>query len=1038
MEFRILGPVEVWSDGQRQHLGWAKERRLLAVLLMAPGRPVVTDVLIDHVWDGDAPAKARELLHPHITRIRRILQSLSGEARLTQEAGTYVLQVDPETIDYHRFRSLRDQARAIADSGLPDEAVRLLNDALRLWRGDPLANIEGRWAAGRRRGMQEEWLGAAIDRARLKLDQGENAALIPDLNELIDRFPDNEKPVELLMLALHRSGRSGEALRVYERSRQRLDAELGVLPHPELRELHRRILAGDPELTPSPRSTRAVPPSDLPHDLHTFTGRDTEIAQLATMAGDTGSTLTVLAIDGMPGVGKSTLAIHFAHQLASRYPDGRIYINLRSHDSGHKPLGPASALDRLLRAMGVAPSRIPPDIDGRAALWRTELAGRRVLLLLDNARGHEQIRPLLPGGPGCLVLITSRRRLAGLDGARTLQLNVLAPVDAARLLIRSAELGRDADPVSTQTVVQLCGYLPLAVQLIGNRLRHRTSWTVRDLAERLGGGGGPLLAEIRAENRGLSAAFELSYLDLDEDARRALRLLGLHPGVELTAPDAAVLLDAEPTGAEILLDALHDHHLIDETQPGRYRFHDLIREYARQLVADHDPPPVREGAVDRLLNRYLSLVSHADRLLFPYRLRPAPLPSSPSPFSDEDHARAWMAAELDNALYVFHQAAETGRSRHAGLLANALGEYLETQGRWPEASAVHEHAVRAWRSLRDDEETAFALAAMSRILLRTGKHEQALDAANQGLGIAREAGVPSAVATLLDQLGLIHWQLSDFDVAIGYYEHALEIRRAAGDRAGEAEVLHHRAISHWHLGRYAEAAEGTRTALSLYELTGNRRGRQMTLNNLGDLALILGDSNSALRHYEEAAGVMPMGRQHFATWLNNIATARLKSGHPASGIGQYREALSIYQEIGDRRGEAACLNNIGRWYVETGREGEALIHFQKALSMSREISERFEATAALLNIADANRRAGRHRMALDHYGEALSEARAIGDAYQEARALDGMAQVVARTQGQAHAAPLDEQALHIFRGLGVPEAKAVHARLQNRDSAAGT
>lgn len=261
MEFRILGPVEVWSDGQRQHLGWAKERRLLAVLLMAPGRPVVTDVLIDHVWDGDAPAKARELLHPHITRIRRILQSLSGEARLTQEAGTYVLQVDPETIDYHRFRSLRDQARAIADSGLPDEAVRLLNDALRLWRGDPLANIEGRWAAGRRRGMQEEWLGAAIDRARLKLDQGENAALIPDLNELIDRFPDNEKPVELLMLALHRSGRSGEALRVYERSRQRLDAELGVLPHPELRELHRRILAGDPELTPSPRSTRAVPPA---------------------------------------------------------------------------------------------------------------------------------------------------------------------------------------------------------------------------------------------------------------------------------------------------------------------------------------------------------------------------------------------------------------------------------------------------------------------------------------------------------------------------------------------------------------------------------------------------------------------------------------------------------------------------------------------------------------------------------------------------------------------------------------------------------
>lgn len=1038
MEFRILGPMEVWSDGQRQHLGWARERRVLAVLLMTPGRPVPTDALIDRVWDGETSPKARDHLYPHITRIRRILDGLGGEARLDQRAGAYVLEVDPETIDYHRFRSLRDQARAIADSGQPDEAVRLLGDALRLWRGEPLENIGGTWAAGRGRGMREELLGASVEHAKLKLDRGEHAMIIPDMNELITRFPDDEKPVELLMLALHRNGRSGEALRVYERSRRRLAAELGAAPHAELQELHRRILAGDPRLISSPRSPRTVTPSDLPRDLHTFTGRETEIAQLGAMAEENGSIVTVLAIDGMPGVGKSTLAVRFARQIAARYPDGQLFINLRAHVSGHQPLGPASALDRLLRKIGVAPERIPPDTDGRAALWRTELAGRRILLLVDNALGHEQVRPLLPGSPGCLVLITSRRRLAGLDGVKTLQLDVLAPPDAARLLVRSAELGTDTDPDSTRKVVRLCGHLPLAVQLIGNRLRHRTSWTVRDLAERLGGGGS-LLAEIRAENRGLVTAFELSYLDLDEGGRRALRFLGLHPGTELTAQDAAVLLDAEPAGAEMLLDVLHDHHLIDETRPGRYRFHDLIREYARQLVADHDPRAARESAIDRLLYRYLSAASHADRLLFPYRSRPAPAPSGPSPFRDENQARAWLATELDNALSVVHQATETGRPLQAALLANALGEHLETEGLWPEAIAVHEQAVRAWRTLQNDEETAFTLATVSRLLLRTGKHEQALNSASEGLNIARDATVPGAVATLQDQLGLIHWQRSDFDVAIGYYDQALEIRSAAGDRAGEAEVLHHRALTYWHLGRYSEATEGARTALSLYEQTGNHRGRQMTLNNLGDFALVRGDSDSALRHYEEVAEVMPMGRQHRATWLNNIATARLKSGDPADGISQYREALSIYQEIGDRRGEAACLNNIGRWYVETGREGEALIHFQKALSMSREISERFEATAALLNIADTNRRADRHRMALDHYDEALSEARAIGAAYQEARALDGMAQVVARTQGQAYAAPLDEQALRLYQDLGVvPESEAVRARLHGRDSASGT
>ncbi|WP_242904812.1 AfsR/SARP family transcriptional regulator [Actinomadura terrae] len=1029
MEFRILGPMEVWSNGQRQHLGWAKERCVLAVLLMSPGRPVTTETLIDRVWDADAPAKARDLLYPHMTRLRRSLHALGEDIRLEHTAGAYVLNADPDDIDYHRFRSLLDHARAIAGGGHGAEAVRLLNEALRLWRGDPLTGVAGRWAARRRRGMQEELLGAALERGRLELDQGHHAELIPELTELADRFPDNEKPVELLMTALHRSGRSGEALRMYERARE-LAAELGALPSTALRDLHQRILAGDPALLPPPRPPRAgPPPSDLPRDLHTFTGRDAELDRLTALAEGDGTAVTVLAIDGMPGVGKTTLAIRLAHRLAPRYPDGQIFLDLYAHDPEHEPLAPASALDRLLRTLGVAAGRVPADLDGRAALWRTELARRRVLLVLDNALGHDQLRLLLPGGPGCLVVITSRRRLEGLDAARTLPLDVLAPDEAALLLTRTAGLRPDADPDAVRAVVRHCGRLPLAVQLIGNRLRHRTSWTVADIAARLAD---PRpLAEFRAETRDLTTVFELSYQGLDARSRRAFRTLGLHPGVDLTARDTAVLLGAGPVDADALLDGLHDHHLITELQRGRYRLHALLREYARHL-ADQDPAPVREAAVRRLLDHYLAAAASADRLLFGYRPRP-PAPAVAF-IEDEDGAREWMRAELENMLRAAHHAADHGHPRHAAHLARVLGEYLETQGHWTEAAELHERAVQCWRSLGDEQEAARALADLSRLLLRAGRHEEALDAANEGLAIAY---APGDLATLLDQLGLIHWQRSEFDVAAGYCERALTIRRATGDRPGEAVVLHHHAIVLWHLGRYAEAEEEMQAALALYTEAGNRQGRQMALNNLGDFEVQRGRHSSALAYYERAGEVMEMSRQHRATWLNNIATVQLRLGHRTEEIELYRQALDIYLEIGDRRGQAACLNNIGRWYSEMDRGGEALIHFQRALYLAREISERFEATTALRNIADAYRRSGRHRMALEHYEESLALARAIGDAYQEARALDGMAQVVARTRGPAQAEPYHRQALELFEALGVPEADEVRTRLAGRGSASG-
>ena len=403
-------------------------------------------------------------------------------------------------------------------------------------------------------------------------------------------------------------------------------------------------------------------------------------------------------------------------------------------------------------------------------------------------------------------------------------------------------------------------------------------------------------------------------------------------------------------------------------------------------------------------------------------------------FDDEAGARRWIRTELDNVLSVAHYAADHGRPRQSALLASALGEYLENQGHWSEAADLHERAVQGWLEVGDEDGAARALADLSRLHLRAGRHEEALGAANEGLGIT--AAGPGAVATLLDQLGLIHWQRSEFDVAVGYYDRALDLRRSAGDRAGEAEVLHHRAIILWHMGRYAEADEEMHAALDLYVDAGHHKGRQMVLNNLGDIERQLGRHATALRYYEDAAAVMEMSRQHLATWLNNVAAARLKSGHAAEGIDNYRQALSIYREIGDRRGEAACLNNIGLWCAEMDRDGEALIHFQNALQLSREISERFEVAATLRNIADIHHRSGRYRVALEHYEESLTTARSIGDAYQEARALDGLGQVVAHTRGHVQGETYRSQAFRLYRELGVPEADAGQYA-EGPDSASG-
>lgn len=1040
MEFRILGPVEFWSREQRHDLGWARERHVLAILLMTPGKPVSVDSLIHKVWDNTPPARARDRLYSHIARLRGRLHGIDEGVRLRHGSGAYFLETDPENIDYHRFRTLRSQARAVTESGDTNHAFRLYREANQLWRGEPLAGLYGSWAVRTRQKLEGELLGSTIDRIELELLLGRPTDLVSELYELINRFQFDEKLVELLMLALYRSGRQTEALNTYRQVRRRLVDDLGTEPGPGLQAVHQRILQGDSTLLPQPRPgvQRDAPPNNLPRDIYTFTGRIPELSRL-TGERTRKDGVTVLAIDGMAGVGKTALAVHLAHRLADDYPDGLLYLNLHGHDAQHEAMDPATALDRLLRVLGAPAPGIPSSLDERATVWRTELARRRVLIVLDDATGHDQIRHLLPGVPGCLVVVTSRRRLAGLDDIQSLSLDVLSPEDGATLLGRVIGPQRALQADDVASVVQLCGYLPLAIQLVGNRLRHRPAWSAADLAMLLGRAD-RRLAEIRAGNREITVAFELSFHGLDEGQRRAFRRLGLHPGADLTPECASALLGCGRANAEKLLDDLLDHHLIAEPRRGRYRFHDLIGEYAR-LLSDQEPETQRTETLRRVLDYYLSIADTADRLLYPHRTR-SPVEGFRPPrlhpgIDTAEQALAWLDAELDNLLLVVRHAANHGWTEHAALFAHVLGGYLDVWGHWAEGADLHARAATAWREMGDQPGMARALADLSVVRWRTGQHDEALELAAEALPIQRAVNDEWAVADLLDHSGLVHWHRSEYDVALGYFEQALQSRRRIADRYGQARSLNHIAIIHWHRGNYIEAARRLREAFTMYQQYGDRRGQQIALNNIGNIEVQLGRYAEALRYYEEAAALHPhMGPQHEAMWLNNVANAYQHLGRYTDALEHYRKALRAYREIGDRRCEADALNNIGSCYGRMGRDGEALIHHQKALSISIEISERYEESQALRDIGTVHHRANRYEVALAYYEKALDLTRVIGDVYQEARTLDEMGATLARTGETARAEEHWRCALDLYEDLGVIEAEAVRTRLDGRGDVA--
>jgi DNA-binding SARP family transcriptional activator/tetratricopeptide (TPR) repeat protein len=1036
LEFRVLGPIELWSGGQQYDLGAARTRCVLAILLLTLGTVVPTEVLIDRLWESRPPPKARESLSAYIARLRGSLrQALGDSVRLDGRLGGYVLDVDPETVDVHRFRRLRRQADALTASGDYDHAGLLLREADGLWRGQALAGVGGDWVARMRDSLEEERRAAIVKRVECDLELGRHADLVGELSRLLAAYPLDEMFIAHQMTALCRSGRPGDALSLYRETRSRLARELGTEPGPMLSELHQRILRGDPQLAVGPAGQgpgRVPGPDTLPPQAVEFVGRREELGLLTRESGDSP---LVRVIEGMPGVGKTALAAQAARITSGQYPDGVFYLNFHAHDPGHPSLDAPEALHRLLQMLGMPSAQIPDAIGDRNALWRAQLNRRRAVVILDDVARPDQIRPLLPRSGQSLILITSRHRLPGLEGARALTLDVLSIDDAITLFRRVAGHGSAHEEDEVAAAVQLCGRLPLAIQLTASRLVRDYPPTLGALVEELSHS--PVLAGgADAASPGWFSAFDLSYRALEPGHQRFFRRLGMSPCARISLHAAAALGGGSLAETEKALAALLDHHLLAPAPADQFRFHDLIRGYAAMRARADDPRPEQRQAVGRLVDYYLHTTDKADRVLRPFgRRMPVAVtrPPAATPALDtHEEAAEWLDSEWRNILQAAQHAGRHEWKAKCADLVRTLAGFMEINAYWDEAIPAHTLALQACRDLADPLRIAQASLALSEVSHQTGRHEAALPLAEDAMAIYRSLADQRGEAEALDQIGTAHSRAGRSREALAYFREAEIAYRGTTDRHGVANTLSHSSLAYWHLGRYPEAMGHLREALSLYRDAGDRRGEAKTLNNLGRMQLNLGYHRDALDNYQKSLKIFREigGPQNEAILYHNIGSVYSYKESYEEGLAAYRRALSVYRSIGDIPNEAEVLNDIGTIYRKSESYDEALIYHQKARLIAEEIGNLPQKVIALRGEADVGRGSSRYRDAMDHYHAALGLARQIGDLYEEAKVLQGIAETTLSVQRPDKARIVFRQALDIFERLGVPEAESVRIRIE--------
>jgi len=1046
-DFCVLGPLLVRQDDRALSVARGKQRALLAALLLNPGRKMPLIDLAELLWDGEPPPSAQVTVQNYVMRLRKALGDAGG-ARISTLPGGYRLQLHDAELDVSRFTALLTSAQDAARTGEWDKASAGASAALALWRGDPLEDVDCALLKLREVPRLAELRAQALDtRIDADLHRGRHTSVIAELRDLIGREPLREHRHTLLMLALYRCGRQAEALAAYQEARRTLATELGIDPGGELRRLHERILAGDASLTAPPTAAetartapvQAVPvPRQLPASTRSFVGRQAEagrldglVRQAAETAGD--GTVVISAIDGMAGVGKTALAIHAAHRLAGEFPDGQLFIDMHGYTQGHEPRPAGEALEVFLRTLGVPPQRVPPGTDERAAMFRQRLAGTRTMIVLDNAASEAQVRPLVPGSAGCLVLVTSRRRLKGLDEALVLTLDVLPRADALRLFLAVASPGRvpPDDPVLPE-IIELCAQLPLALRIAAALLRHRPAWTPEYLA-RLLRAQQTRISALSDGERDLGAIFDLSYRSLPDAEQLMFRCLGLIPGPDFDAYATAALTGTDPSAAERLLEDLVDHNLVIEHVPGRYRLHDLIRLHARAL-ADRDPVPARDAALDRLMDYYQHSAGRADALIsrFP-RLAPVgPVPAHVPALPDADAGRAWLRAERPNLLAALRYATSYARHERAVALTAGLATLLRNDGPWSEALALHTDAAAAARSLGDRAGQAAALTQLGVVRNLTGDCPGALGALEQASQLYRELGDPLGQANALTQLGEIRGFVDDFPGAAGDLEQALRLYRELGNPLGQANALARLGNIRRYTGDLPGAIPNLEQALRLYQQMADRDGESNMLISLGNTQRLTGDFVNAARNLEKALRLYghldsQLGR---ANALSELGELRRLTGDYPDAARFLEQGLQIYQDLGNQMGQANAQVWLGSMWQASGDLPGAAQLLQAAIDTFRRIGSRGSEAWALNRYAAVISATGDLTRAENLYLEALRLARETGQSDDEAHALEGSGECHLRHGETKAGAALLNQALEIFQRLAMqPDADRVQIRL---------
>ncbi|MFJ8745297.1 BTAD domain-containing putative transcriptional regulator [Embleya sp. NPDC127516] len=1044
--------MELWVDGTRQPLGSLKERCVLAVLLGAEGAAVSTDSVISRVWDDEPPITSVETLRSYISRLRNRLRATGDAARLSSDSRTYRLLVDPESVDFRRFRRLHEQANATED---PASAAELLRTAEQLWRGQPFAGLPGLWVESMRDKLKEQRRQIRERRIHLELVLGRHAEVVGELRDLAARHPVAEPVVADLMLALYRCGRYSEALETYRRTRARLNSELGADPGPDLERLHTRLLHRDPALSvparlrtePPVRALSAEPavtaPDTLLRDTRHFIGRRAEVAALLRKD-DVGNALPITVISGLAGVGKTCLAIHAAHRMRASYPDGRLYLNLHAHDPHEAPVEPTEALGSLLISTGTPAQHLAPTLDLRAAQWRREMSDRRALIVLDDVRDAAQVRLLLPGSPSCRVLVTSRRRLTDLEGAGSLSLEVPDTADAAALFTRIAEESRkldDADRALVDEIVNRCGNHPLAVQLTANRFRHR-AWRVRDLAARLAQATRRL--DVIDAPPGISMAFDLSYAELGPAAQSVFRRLALHPGPDLAWPAAVALCGVGPDETRRAIDELVETHLLDEPAHDRYRFHDLVHDFAIHSAHHEEPDRERADALGRLLDLYLDLADQADRLAYPHGRRsglvPVPARRTTPPFATAEEAEEWLGGERLN-LVAATRSAGVESPEHIRFLPEVLARSLLKWGSWEVARDLYSASLEAWRrdGTPNPRAQAHLLIERASIQWRLGAHDAAFRDAAEALALAEDAKDLRGRVEALAEIGATHVRAGRLTAAREHLERALAMHGGMDNPHGRAGILLHLAVTFGHLRKFDRAAAHLFAARDIYESLGEWRELAKILNNIGELYFLQDDFDNAERYYLESLDVVRRSnaRAEYAVLMNNLGQVDLARGNPTGALARYAQALRVYAQINDLRCEADTRINVGLAHLAMNAPDEALEHFARGREIAERIDDDLHRQRAAAGFARARRDLGDLIGARTEYRTSAELARRMGIELEEAHALAGWARTTEAIDGALAARPYWSSALACYERLGAAEADEARTALGRIDDAAG-